>query len=112
MAIDFNQLATQVAQAFGSKLVGAAAPLAQQFQDQLRALARIGVAIEAGKVAGTITKGEAQLMMDNQRLILEMVAFGIAGQAKVAVEKAINAALDVVVNAVNSATHLGLLRPT
>jgi hypothetical protein len=110
--LDFNSLATNVTQAFTSKLAGQGSNIAQQFTDNLRSLARIGVTIAEGVANESISQQEAQLMLDSQRLALEVVAFGAAGQMKVALESAINSALDVIVTAVNGATGFALIRPT
>ena len=111
-SLDFNSLATNVTQAFTSKLAGQGGSIAQQFTDHLRSLARIGVSIAEGAANQSISQQEAQLMLQNQRLLLELVAVGAAGKMKVALENAINSALDVVVTAVNGATGFALIRPT
>lgn len=112
MPMNVDTLAGQVTSAFTSQLLPGMTTVAQQFAEHLRSLARIAVAIEAQRATGSITEAEAQLMLDNQKLVLAIVAFGATGQAKVALERSINAALDVVVGAINAATGFQIIRPT
>jgi hypothetical protein len=76
---------------------------------QFERLAEIGVDIEAKHLAGELDEDEAQTAVAMMKNTLIAVTAGAKGQAKVAAQAAINAALAVLTAAVNRAIGFALL---
>jgi hypothetical protein len=72
-------------------------------------LARTLVQIEALKVSGQITDGEASVLLEMQKNTARAVMLALEGMSLLLVEQAINAALAVVKDAVNRAVGFPLI---
>jgi hypothetical protein len=75
----------------------------------LKSLAQNIVSIEEMKVANTISLAQAQLLLEMQKNTARTVLLTEEGLGLLAAQAAINAAIDVVKVAVNTATGWGLL---
>ena len=71
---------------------------------QFKILTQVGARIEARKAAGTISKTNARFLLAQHKMAAQNVMFSIEGIANVLVEKAANAALDVLRTAIKAAT--------
>lgn len=109
MALDVSQLASQ--------MLGAALPILKQSAGNVESFAKV----EFGKIAqtiesigdqlasGEINQDQAALLFDMQKHASRTVLLTIEGLGILAVEQAINAALDVVKGAVNASLKFALL---
>ena len=109
MALDVNLILNQMLGAaktsFASKW-----PKAQDLATtSFKALAQNIVDIERMHLAGTITNEQADLLIDMQKHTAKIVLQAVKGLTKLAVEAAINAALDVIKDTVNTAIGFSLL---
>lgn len=108
MAIDADRLLTDMldaaAQAAGKRWT----KLKKDATSQLETLAALASEIEARKLAGTIEEDEAEMLVKVQANAARAVFAGIKGQAKLAAEAAINAALAVLRQSVRAATGFPL----
>jgi hypothetical protein len=109
MALDVNVILTQMLGAaktsFGSKW-----PKAQDLATtSFKALAQNLVDIERMNIAGTITSDQAALLVDMQKHTAKIVLQAVKGLTILAVEAAINAALAVIKDTVNTALGFTLL---
>ena len=78
-------------------------------ESETKKLAQALVLIEKLHLAGKITKKQAKLHLDIQKNSMRIVLLAIEGMGVLMVEKAINAALAVVKDTVNSALNFKLL---
>ena len=109
MALDVGTLANQ--------MLGAALPIlkkdaqdAESFaKTEFTKIAQTIVSIGEQLTAGIINEDQATLLLDMQTSASRNVLLTLEGLALLAVEEAINAALDVVKNTVNAALGFALL---
>jgi hypothetical protein len=76
---------------------------------EAKKLAQALVMIEALKVSGKINKDQARLHLEIQKNSARIVLLALEGFGILAVEAALNAALDVVKQAVNTAVGFALI---
>ena len=108
MAVNQQNLLAQAVAAFAGKAGAGGKAVMNQAQAHLNNLAHIAAAIEAGHLAGTISSAEAAQMLKMQKLAFETIALSASGKAMVAIENGINAAINVVIGAVKTATGFPL----
>jgi len=78
--------------------------LRDEAKAQFKILTQVGARIEARKAAGTISKTNARFLMAQHKMAAQNVLFSIEGMTNVLVEKAANAALDLLRAAIKAAT--------
>jgi len=104
-------------EALASQMLGAALPILKKGADDAEAFAKTEftkiaqtiVAIGEQVAAGQINEKQAALLLDMQTSASRNVLLTLEGLALLAVEAAINAALDVVKGAVNGALGFALI---
>ena|ERR1041385_3991796 len=109
MALDVSTLSKQ--------MLGAALPILKKGADDIESFAKVEftkiaqtiVSIGEQVVAGQINQEQAALLLDMQTHASRTVLLTVEGLGILTVEEAINAALDVVKTAVNSALKFSLL---
>ena len=109
MALDVEQLLGDMITAVKG-VVGNRWPDIQNLaEDELEDLARVFARIEARKLAGTISDVEAKALLKIHRNTVETVLASIEGMSLIMAEMAINAAMDVISDAVNTAAGFELI---
>ncbi|SRR6266498_4184919 len=109
MALDLEELAKQ--------MFGAAFPIIKNRAPEIRAyaegefkkIAQTILTIEGESVQGRITPEEAAILFEMQKGASRAVLLTAAGLSLLIVEEAINAALEVIKTAVNSAVKFALV---
>ena len=109
MSLKASALASDMAAAFTQVLKGKAPEIKSYAEAEAKKLAQTLVMIEKLKLSGKIDKEEAELHLEIQRNAARSVLLTIEGLGVLAVEQAINAALDSVRTTVNRALKLALL---
>ena len=108
MAVDLDALVKEMGNAALPHLKGGAAKAKEFGKAEADKMARTAVMLAEGVVKGTIDKDEAQLILDVQKNASRSVLLAIKGLGIVAVEKAVNAAMDVLLKAIKKATGIAL----
>jgi hypothetical protein len=109
MPLNVNSLLTSMTGAAAQSLKGNWPGIKDAATSSLKILAQNLVDIETMKLAGTITQEKAALLIDMQKNTVKMVIATEEGLGLLAAEAAINAAVDVVRNVVNTAIGWPLL---
>jgi hypothetical protein len=109
MSLNVTQLAKDMAGAFVGSLKAAVPNIKDYAEGEAKKMAQSLAMIEKLVVAGTIDEEEAKLHLEIQKNASRTVLLTIEGLGALAVEAAINAALDVVKNTVNAALKFTLL---
>jgi hypothetical protein len=109
MSLDAGDLASQMLGAFQGKLSDKWPEVKDYAEAESRKLAENFVMIEKLKVAGEITEEQAKLHHEIQRNASRAVLLTVEGLGLIAVEQALNAAMDVLKDAVNGALDFTLL---
>jgi hypothetical protein len=109
MTIDASALTKQMSDSAFAILKGKAPSIGGYVQGECAKIAQTFVTIEAGVQAGEISQEEAAVLLDMQRSATRTVLLSAEGLGMLAVEQAINAALDVVKSAVNGALGFALI---
>jgi len=78
--------------------------LRKDAEDQFKVLTQIGARIEARKAAQDISETNARFLMSQYKIASQNVLFSVEGLANLLVEQAWNKALDVLRDAVKTAT--------
>jgi len=107
--LDFNTLLQQMSGAAENSLKGNWPAISSAATTSLKGLSQNFVDIEQMRIDGTISAEKASIMVDMQKNALKVVLLTEEGLGLLAVEAAINAVLDVVKGAVNTATGISLL---
>lgn len=107
MAIDAAKLAEQMAQAFLSVLQKKVSGITEYASSEAQKLAQTLVMIENLKASGAISEEQAKVYLQMQKSATRVVFLAIEGLGILAVEAAINAAMDVIKETVN--TTLGFV---
>ncbi len=76
---------------------------------EFKKLGETVIAVQKSKLAGNITEEEARLLMDMQKNAMRSVMLTVEGLGIIAVEEALNAALDVVRSTINTAVGWTIL---
>ncbi|MFQ5709489.1 MAG: hypothetical protein ACE5HO_18690 [bacterium] len=109
MAIDVAEILSKMLNAaqkeFGSKWPG----VKDYAESEFKKLAENFATIEKLKLQGKVTEEQAKLLLDIQKNSARMVLLTIEGLGLLTVEAAINAALNVVKDVVNSALGIVLI---
>jgi hypothetical protein len=108
MDIDLDALVKEMGKAALPHLKGGAAKAKEFGKAEADKIARTAVMLAEGVAKGTIDKDEAQLILDVQKNASRSVLLAIKGLGIVAVENAVNAAMDVLLKAVKKATGIAL----
>ena len=107
--IDVGALATNM----GAAALGALKekwPLVRGYAEgEFRKLGETAVMIQKGMAAGEINEAQARILMDMQKHAMRSVLLTIEGLGSLAVEEAINAALEVARGTINAAVKFALL---
>ncbi len=109
MALSASQLGKDMLAAFSGKLKDQWPDIKDYAKTEAKKLAETLVMIEKLHIAGSITDEQAKLHLDIQKNSTRIVLLALEGLGLLAVEAAINAALDVVKNAVNTALDFTLI---
>lgn len=79
--------------------------LQSEAEAQFQTLTQVAERIEAGKLANNITETNARFLMYQYKMAAQNVMFSVEGLTNLLVEQALNAALDVLRQAVKTATN-------
>lgn len=109
MSLDVGELASKMFVAFKEKLSDKWPDVKDYAEAESKKLAENFVMIEKLKLSGKITEEQAKLHHEIQKNASQSVMLTIEGLGLVAVEQAINAAMDVLKEAVNGALDFALL---
>lgn len=109
MPIDIATLAEQMTKAALPILKEVAPSIGGYVRGECAKLAQTIATIEAEHAAGQMSDEEAKLLIEMQKGAMRTVLLSAEGLGLLAVEKAINAALDAVKPLVNAALGFGLL---
>jgi hypothetical protein len=107
-AIDVNAVGSEAAKKMIEILTGAGKDVASFAQIEGKKLATSALEIAELRLSGQITDEEMKLHLRIQKNASISVLMAIKGMSKIAVEQAINAALNVIGTAVKGATGLPL----
>lgn len=107
--LDLDGLFNQMVGAAEKSLGGQWPAISTLATSSLKTLAQNFVDVEEMLASGAIVKAQAQLMIDMQKNSLQIVLLSEAGLGLLAAQAAINAALDVVRTAVNTAIGFALV---
>ncbi len=109
MSLDVGDLASKMFEAFKIKLSDKWPDVKNYAEAESKKLAENFIMIERLKLAGDITEEQAKLHHEIQRNASRSVLLTVEGLGLVAVEQAINAAMDVLRDTVNQALDFALL---
>lgn len=109
MSLKVTELGKDMLGAFMTVLKGKAPEIKQYAETESKKLAQTFLMIEKLHLSGTITDEEAKLHLDIQKNATRSVLLSLQGLGLLAVEQAINAALNVVKVAVNKAIGIALI---
>ena len=109
MGLDTSQIAKEMTAVFIGSLKDKAPDIQRYAASEAKKLAQSLAKIEKLVLAGKIDEDEARLQFDIQRNATQTVLLTIQGLGTLAVEEAINAALDAVKISVNKALGFSLL---
>lgn len=109
MSIDFAKLGTDMGVAFLTNLKDKAPEIETYAKSEGVKMAQCLVTITSLFVAGTIDKDEANIQLDIQKQATRSILLTIEGLGALAVEAAINAALSLAKDAVNSVLGFPLI---
>ena len=109
MALDLGDLAAKMFEAFRGNLTDKWPEVKDYAESESKKLAESLVMIEKLILTNQINEGQARLYLDIQKNATRMVLLTIEGLGIIAVEQAINAAMDVLRDTVNSALGFTLI---
>jgi hypothetical protein len=109
MSLDVGELASKMLEAFKGKLSNKWPDVKDYAEAESKKLAENFVMIEKLKLAGEITEEQAKLHHEIQRNASRSVLLTVEGLGLVAVEQAVNAAMDALKETVNGALDFALL---
>lgn len=109
MSLSAPQLGKDILGAFKGVFTEKWPDIKEYGEAEAKKLAQALVMIEALKVSGKINKDQARLHLEIQKNSARTVLLTLEGLGIVAVEAALNAALDVVKQAVNTAVGFALI---
>ncbi|MDJ0908737.1 MAG: hypothetical protein QNI99_06070 [Woeseiaceae bacterium] len=109
MALDGQRLLGDMLDAVQGVVAGRWPDIQNLAEEELEGLAQIFLRIEARKLQNKISDEEAAMLLRMHRRAVEAVLASIEGMTLIMAEMAINAAMDAVKNAVNSAVGFDLL---
>ncbi len=109
MALDGQQLLGDMLGAVKGVVAGRWTDIENLAEEELEGLAQIFLRIEAKKLQNKISDAEAEMLLKMHRRAVEAVLASIEGMTLIMAEMAINAAMDVVKNTVNSAVGFQLI---
>jgi len=109
MSLDAGKLAKKMFKSFKKSLTDSWPEVKDYAKAEARKMAESLVMIEKLLLSGQINEDQAKLHIQIQQNATRMVLLTIEGLGIIAVEQAINAALDVLKDTVNSALDFSLL---
>ena len=109
MSLDVGELASKMFEAFKGKLSDKWPEVKDYAEAESKKLAENFVMIEKLRLTGEITEEQAKLHHEIQRNASRCVLLTVEGLGLVAVEQAINAAMEVLKETVNGALNFALL---
>jgi hypothetical protein len=109
MSLDAGELASKMLEAFKGELADNWPKIKAYAEAESKKLAENFVMIETLKLSGEINEEQARLHHEIQRNASRSVLLTIEGLGLIAVENAINAAMEVLKETVNSALDMVLL---
>lgn len=107
--IDFSKILGDMLGAAKSQLADKWPAVESLATSSIKTLAQSLVDIEEMSLKGTITKEQASLLLNMHKNTAKMVLLSVEVVGIVAAEQAINAALDVVKDAINNTIGFGLI---
>ncbi|OGU15939.1 MAG: hypothetical protein A2076_04645 [Geobacteraceae bacterium GWC2_53_11] len=110
MSMDIGKIGTDMGAAFLKSLKDKAPDIEAYAKSEGVKMAQCLATIESLIVAGTISEDEAKLQLDIQKQAVRAILLTIKGLGVLAVEEAINAALGVVKDVVNSTLGFDLIK--
>lgn len=109
MSLDASQLGKDIATSFKGVLAAKWPDIKEYGEAEAKKLAETLAMIEALKSSGKINEEQARLHLEIQKNSARTVLLTLEGLGILAAEAAINAALNVVKNTVNTATGFALI---
>lgn len=109
MALDVGELVKKMYEAFENSLIDKWPEVKDYAEAEAKKMAQSLIMIEKLVLSGQINEEQAKLHFQIQRNATRMVLLTIEGLGIIAVEQAINAALDVLRDTVNKALDFTLL---
>jgi len=109
MSLDVKVLSIKMLEAFKGKLSEKWPDVKEYAKTESKKLAENFVLIERLKISGEITEEQAKLHVEIQKNATRAVLLTIEGLGLIAVEEAINAAMDVLRDTINTALNFTLL---
>lgn len=109
MAFNSSQLSKDILGALKSSLKEKWPEIREYAEAEAKKLAQSLIMIESLSISGKINREQAALHLDIQKNASRMVLLAIEGLGVLAVEDALNAALDVVKDSVNTAIGFTLI---
>lgn len=109
MSLDVGDLASKMFEAFKGELSSKWPEIKDYAEGESKKLAENFVTIERLKLSGEINEGQAKLHHEIQLNASRAILLTITGLGKIAVEQALNAAMDVLKETVNGALDFALL---
>lgn len=109
MSINVNDLLGDMVEAAKGVLSGKWPDIKDYAETELKGIAEGIALVEKLHLAGSVTDEQAKLLFEMKKNTAKIVLLSIEGLGILAVEQAINAALDVVKEAVNGALDFSLI---
>lgn len=109
MSLDIGELASSMIGAFKAELSDKWPDVKEYAETEAKKLAENFAMIERMKLSGEITEEQAKLLHDIQKNASRAVLLAVEGLGLIAVEQAINAAMNVLRDTVNGALDFALL---
>ena len=109
MALDLGELAAKMFEAFKGTLTDKWPEIKDYAESESKKLAESLIMIEKLVITNQINEDQAKLYLDIQKNATRTVLLAIEGLGIIAVEQAINAAMDVLKDTVNTALGITLI---
>jgi len=109
MSLNVDELASKILDAFKEQLSDKWPEVKDYAESESKKLAENFVLIEKLKISGKITERQAKFHYEIQKNASRSVLLAVDGLSLIAVEQAINAAMEVLKDAVNKALGFSLL---
>ncbi len=109
MSLDVDELASKIFEVFKGQLSEKWPEVKDYAESESKKLAENFVLIEKLKISGKITEEQAKFHYEIQKNASRSVLLAVDGMSLIAVEQAINAAMEVLKDAVNEALGFALL---
>ncbi len=108
-SINISSILDEMLAAFKHSIKSAWPTVEHYAEVELNKLAHAAVSVEKMQLAGTINQAQAKIYFDMQKNTAETVMLTATGLSEIAIQNAINAALSVVKNTINTALGWSLV---